>query len=117
MRLTIRQKGEVNGAGRVLFTALPAAATLACMELRIFSAVAFPLLMALGGIAAWRMSKKQVEESEKPAWRDDSLDDWRKERDAQAEQARSNRPAELREMRTGQEEQQETAKPHQRIGG
>ena len=88
------------------------------MDAQIIFAAAFPVLMFVGGIAAWRMSKKQVEEAEKPtAWRDDSLDDWRNERDAEAEAARATRPAELRETVTGSEEQQETTKKHQRIGG
>jgi hypothetical protein len=88
------------------------------MDAQIIFAAAFPILMFVGGIAAWRMSKKQVEDAEKPpAWRDDSLDDWRRERDAQAEAARATRPAELRELSTGSEQEQETTKKHQRIGG
>jgi hypothetical protein len=88
------------------------------MDAQIIFAVALPILMFAGGIAAWRMSKKQVAEAEKPAgWRDDSLDDWRKERDAQAEQARATRPAEATHLSTGSEEQQETKKHTQRLGG
>lgn len=80
-------------------------------------AVVFPVLMAVGGIAAWRMSMKQSDEAEKPGWRDDSLDDWRKERDAHAEAMRANRPAETSHLKTGSEEQQETKKQTQRLGG
>ena len=87
------------------------------VNLQILAAIGMPLLMAFGGIAAWRLSKNEGANPETPAWRDDSLDDWRKERDAVAEERRASRPAELREMRTGQEEQQETTKKHQRIGG
>ena len=87
------------------------------MELQVVFGAAFTLLMAFGGIAAWRVSKNQAEKPESAAWRDDSLDDWRKERDARAEEIRANRPAELRETVTGQEEQQDTAKPQQRLGG
>ncbi len=88
------------------------------MDVQVIFAVAFTVLMFGGGIAAWRMSKKQVAEAEKPAgWRDDSLDEWRKERDAQAEQARAARPAEPTHLSTGSEEQQETKKHHQRLGG
>ena len=88
------------------------------MDLQLLSAVAFPLLMVVGGIAAWRMSKKETTRIETPAWRDDSLDDWRKERDAQAEQARAIRPSDdPTHLSTGSEEQQETTKRHQRLGG
>ena len=89
------------------------------MDLQIVSAVVLPILMLVGGIAAWRVSmRQQVEKPEAERWRDDSLDDWRKERDARADEARANRPAELRETVTGQEEQQETTTTkHQRIGG
>ena len=85
--------------------------------MQIISAVAFPILLFVGGIAAWRMSKKQAEKPETPLWRDDSLDTWRKERDAQAEQARAIRPNEPTHLSTGGEEQQETKKHHQRLGG
>ena len=87
------------------------------MNLQLLSAVAFPLLMVIGGVAAWRMSKNESAKPETPAWRDDSLDDWRKERDAQADEARTTRPAEVQHLSTGSEEQQETTKRHQRIGG
>jgi hypothetical protein len=87
------------------------------VDLRLLSAVAFPLLMVIGGIAAWRISKNQSARPETPAWRDDSLDDWRKERDAQADEARATRPAEEQHVSTGSEEQQETTKKQQRIGG
>jgi hypothetical protein len=87
------------------------------VDAQVIFAAAFPLLMFVGGIAAWRMTRKQGEEAEKPAWRDDSLDDWRKERDALAEQERAVRPTEAAHLSTGSEEQQETTKRHQRIGG
>ncbi|MBK8561748.1 hypothetical protein [Candidatus Amarobacter glycogenicus] len=87
------------------------------MDLQLVSAVAFPLLMVIGGIAAWRMSKSDSTKPETPTWRDDSLDDWRKERDAQAEQARTFRPSDPTHLSTGSEEQQETTKRHQRLGG
>jgi hypothetical protein len=88
------------------------------MDAQIIFAVVFPVLMAAGGIAAWRMSKKQAVEAEKPGWRDDSLDDWRKERDARAEAERITRPLEQpTHLSTGGEEQQETKKHQQRLGG
>ncbi len=85
----------------------------------IISAIGLPLLMAIGGIAAWRMTKKENStEIEKPAWRDTSLDDWRKQRDADADVERKQRaenPAALHEGAAA-EEQAKTQR-HQRIGG
>ena len=75
--------------------------------------------MAIGGVAAWRMTKKEnATAAEPPAWRDDSLDDWRRERDAAADEHRIVREQETRENHegAGNEEQVETVR-HQRIGG
>lgn len=59
---------------------------------QLVSAVGFPLLMVAGGIVAWRMAKRDnTVQKDESAWRDDSLDDWRRERDAQAEQERLER--------------------------
>lgn len=60
------------------------------MDLAMISRIGLPLLMAVGGILAWRktMSGIREEEEHKPQWRDESLDDWRKERDAQIEEER-----------------------------
>jgi hypothetical protein len=84
-------------------------------DLQILFAVAFPLVMFAGGIAAWRLSKKDIVAAEKPGWRDDSLDDWRSERDSEAERRRLTRASE--ELTTGSEEQQEVKKHQQRLGG
>lgn len=79
--------------------------------------LAFPLVLAIGGIAAWQMSKRDRTRQDNGAkWRDDSLDDWRKERDAAAEERRSTR-AESPEEVTGRGEEQAQEKRHQRIGG
>lgn len=80
-------------------------------------ALAFPLILAVGGIAAWRVSKRdQTQDETGPKWRDDSLDDWRKERDAAAEARRATR-AESPEDPTGRGDEQSEEKRHQRIGG
>lgn len=50
-----------------------------------------PIALGIGGLAAWRMSKNQSDEESKPGWRDTSLDDWREERDRQAEAERESR--------------------------
>jgi hypothetical protein len=75
----------------------------------------FPLVMFAGGIAAWRLSKNDATAPEKPGWRDDSLDEWRAERDSEAERRRLTRATE--ELTTGSEEQQEVKKHQQRLGG
>ncbi len=83
----------------------------------MFSAIAFPLLMLIGGIAAWRVSRKEnVTIVEPTAWRDDSLDDWRKERDAEAERIRIEREQSATHEGGAAEEKAETVR-HQRIGG
>jgi len=82
----------------------------------ILFALGMPVAMAVSGVAAWRLSKKESQKPETPQWRDDSLDEWRRERDAQAERDRALRPTESH-IKTGQEEQQEITKKHQRIGG
>lgn len=86
------------------------------MDFQILFAIGMPVAMVVSGIAAWRMAKKSNIAPETPTWRDDSLDDWRKERDEQIELERAQRPKEAR-LKTGQEEQTETTKKHQRIGG
>ena len=79
--------------------------------------LALPLLLAVGGIAAWQVSRRDRTREENGAkWRDTSLDDWRKERDAAAEERRATRADEPEEV-TGQTEEQATEKRHQRIGG
>ncbi len=86
------------------------------MDLQILFAIGMPVAMVAGGIAAWRASKKSNAAPETPLWKDDSLEDWRKERDAQAETDRLQRPNDSH-LSTGSEEQQETKKQHQRLGG
>ena len=85
-------------------------------NMQVLMALGMPVAMFAGGIAAWRASKRQDDRPETPAWRDDSLDDWRKERDAEAEHRRKNRANEPHTS-TGSEEQQETTQHHQRLGG
>ena len=85
--------------------------------LQMLSAIGLPLLMAIGGIAAWRMSRKEDAATiEQPAWRDTSLDDWRKERDAEADVVRAARLQDETHEGAAAEEKSETQR-HQRIGG
>ncbi|KAA0237847.1 MAG: hypothetical protein HUU14_03970 [Dehalococcoidia bacterium] len=79
-------------------------------------ALGMPFAMVFGAIAAWRISKReQHDESAPPAWRDDSLDEWRRERDATAEAERAAR-ATLPGKRGREIEETAEAAPHQRIG-
>ena len=97
------------------FATKPAAILEGMPDIQILFAAAFPLVMFAGGIAAWRLSKKDTTSPEKPNWRDDSLDDWLTERDSEAERIRLTRATEG--LTTGSEEQQETKKHQQRLGG
>lgn len=58
------------------------------IPLRIVTLVAMPLLILIGTLVAWRSRDSGAE---RPAWRDDSLDEWRRERDAAAEAERRRR--------------------------
>jgi hypothetical protein len=91
------------------------------MDFQVLSAVGFGLILAVGGFAAWMVSRKSAsfDPPEKPAWRDDSLDDWRREREAQAEVDRRQRAESPgTHLSTGQEEQQEAQRTtHTRLGG
>ncbi|MGK2966513.1 MAG: hypothetical protein ACSLFM_13050 [Tepidiformaceae bacterium] len=79
-----------------------------------------PLLMAFGAVAAWMMTKdREKRDAEAPAkWRDDSLDDWRQERDAAYLSEREQRAATPKAgLKAGAEEEVEETQKHQRIGG
>jgi hypothetical protein len=82
------------------------------------SAIGMPLAMVFGAIAAWRLLKKEKRnEQEQPTWRDTSLDDWRRERDASADAERAARASEPNALLEGSAEEREEARRHQRIGG
>ncbi|MEX2081410.1 MAG: hypothetical protein WEC33_07310 [Dehalococcoidia bacterium] len=87
----------------------------------IASAIVLPALMFFGGLAAWRASRSRQVELDSPsgeAWRDDSMDDWRKERDASAETERIARLTDPEgTLKTGRAEEQEETQRQQRIGG
>jgi hypothetical protein len=81
--------------------------------------VLLPILIALGAVAAVVRGR----DHEKPghgaqAWRDTSLDDWRRERDAAAARERDERRAETAErLAAGRAEESEEPVKQQRIGG
>lgn len=89
------------------------------MNLSAVMMMMMPFLLGMGGVAAWRASKR-TEEREREraaAWRDDSLDEWRRERERIAEEERARRAAEVTETRAGSTEERDQKKQHQRIGG
>lgn len=71
--------------------------------------------MFIGGIAAWRALKAEDERQNQPAWKDSSLDDWRRARDAEVEAEREERLADAFESK--QKEIREAEERQQRIGG
>ncbi len=76
-------------------------------------------MMAIGAIAAWRMSKKENDpRAGQDNWRDDSLDEWRRDRDLRAEEARTARDANVSaEHLSGSQEESLETKRNQRVGG
>ena len=81
-----------------------------------------PLFMAIGGVFAWLVTRKGDKEREDPQnqWRDTSLDDWRRERDALAEEERLRREsgASRDGLSEGQAKEADTQKKtHTRMGG
>lgn len=84
----------------------------------LLAAIAFPMLLFIGGLAAWQMTRhRQTAEEQQTTWRDDSLDDWMREREAQAERERAERLKHRVQYDPEAPEQQEEAIHHQRIGG
>lgn len=63
--------------------------TVGMVNPRLITALAMPLFMVAGALAVW-LSRGQDEDS-RPKWRDDSLDDWFREREAKAEEERRRR--------------------------
>ncbi|OAI41394.1 hypothetical protein AYO38_03690 [bacterium SCGC AG-212-C10] len=83
-------------------------------------AIAFPVGMFIAGIVAWRLSKQEAKKDrEPPAWRDDSLDEWRKQRDLELEQERAirSKPGARATDDTATARDAAETKKNQRIGG
>lgn len=59
------------------------------MDPTLITTIALPLVMAIGGLLAWRKTMKSARDEEKPGWRDTSLDDWRHQREAELEAERT----------------------------
>jgi len=79
-----------------------------------------PVAMAISGLVAWRVSRRTKRDGELPAWRDDSLDDWRREQAAEYERARGDPASSGRRLeesvRTGAEKEMDERR-QSRIGG
>jgi hypothetical protein len=87
----------------------------------LIGTVGFPIVLAVGGLIAWRAIRAQQEREAQPAtWRDDSLDDWRRERDraieAEREQRQQRPPGEVHPASESREGDQ-GRKTHTRLGG
>jgi hypothetical protein len=84
----------------------------------VLTRIGFPIMIVVGGIAAWKLAKGDGPNGEKQTWKDTSLDDWRKERDSLAEAKRGNHAtAPDADGDEGATEEQEGTRKHQRIGG
>lgn len=90
------------------------------MNLQLLFAIALPMLGIAGGIVGWRAAGMHRDiSSEASPWQDDSLDDWRKERERTADEERERRASD-REARiaSGQAEEEDVQTiRQQRIGG
>lgn len=88
-------------------------------NLQVIVTLMMPFLLGIGGVAAWRASKRTEEQDREraAAWRDDSLDDWRKERERIAEEERARRATSEMETHAGSTREGDDKKQHQRIGG
>lgn len=82
--------------------------------------IGFPIAMLISGLVAWRLARRSSDpRSGRPAWRDDSLAEWYRERERLAEEERRRRHEALAQAlgdaAEGREEQDE--RREQRIGG
>ncbi|MCO5201168.1 MAG: hypothetical protein M9925_05650 [Chloroflexi bacterium] len=89
------------------------------MDLSAIMMMMMPFLLGMGGVAAWRASRRSDDQDRErsAAWRDDSLDDWRKERERIAEEERARRATAETETHAGSTREGDEKKQHQRIGG
>jgi hypothetical protein len=86
-----------------------------------FVTLFFALLLPVGGVlgawAAWRRQKRSDATAiDQARWRDDSLDQWRRQRDEQAETDREARAARS-DLEPASTEEREEARRQHRIGG
>lgn len=87
--------------------------------LQFAAAIGMPLFLVAGAIAAMRASREH-DHRDQHAWRDTSLDDWRRERDARLAAERDARVASApppAHAAGRAEESEEQPAPQQRLGG
>ncbi len=88
----------------------------------VWAAIALPLFLTAGAIAAIHFNRQRERQQEAArTWRDTSLDDWRQERETVLAAERDQRQAELAlrrdELSAGGAEEQEQPVRQQRLGG
>ncbi len=113
------RKRAVRRARPVIYRMSRRCATLEPMDLSAIMMMMMPFLLGMGGVAAWRASRRSDDQDRErsAAWRDDSLDDWRKERERIAEEERARRATAETETHAGSTREGDEKKQHQRIGG
>lgn len=85
---------------------------------QVLSAILIPFLLGIGGTVAFLATRRREEQDREhaAAWRDTSLDDWRRERERIAAEERALRAA-TSETQSGSTQERDEKKQHQRIGG
>lgn len=86
----------------------------------LFGSVGIPAILGIGGVVAWRATRtQQTREVQPKTWRDDSLDEWRNERDARADAERQGRATEAADGPHGEAraESERVEQRHTRLGG
>lgn len=86
----------------------------------LLGSVGLPIAMGVGGFFAWRATRsQQVREVQPKTWRDDSLDEWRNERDTRADAERQGRATETADglQHEARAESERVEQRHTRMGG
>ena len=89
------------------------------MDLQLLFALALPILGIAGGIVGWKAAGKHKDIGQTASgWQDDSLEEWRKERERSAAEERELRAKEREErLAAGHAEEEVETVRQQRIGG
>ena len=89
------------------------------MDLQLLFALALPILGIAGGIVGWKAAGKHKDIGKTASgWQDDSLEEWRKERERSAAEERELRAKEREErLAAGHAEEEVETVRQQRIGG
>ncbi|MGD9933324.1 MAG: hypothetical protein AB7T37_06350 [Dehalococcoidia bacterium] len=89
------------------------------MDMQLLMVIALPLLGIIGGVVGWRAAGKHKDIGQTATgWQDDSLEDWRKEREKISAEDRELRAKEREErLAAGHAEEEVETVRQQRIGG